>query len=185
MKGTHAAGGSAGKGLASRLVGAWLRRRGGVEGRFTLAGGRPLPAIRNEGSRILLQDVVIHPAVRLWANRGGVLRAGEGTVFMDGAEVVAWREVTIGRGVVLGPFALVMDTDLHEIPGGRLENRPVVIGDGALIGARAIILKGVTIGAGARVAPGCLVVRDVPDGAWAGGGPARVLKILEEKPNGG
>lgn len=169
------------RGLLVRLAEAWLHRRGGVRGRFFLRGGLPLPSIRNEGSEIILEEVIVHSGVRLWANRGGVLRAGKGTILMDGAEVVAWQSVTIGAGVVLGPSALVMDTDLHEIPGGTLDNQPVVIGDGAKIGARAIILKGVTIGAEATVAPGCLVVKDVPAGARAGGDPARVLKILEEE----
>jgi acetyltransferase-like isoleucine patch superfamily enzyme len=56
----------------------------------------------------------------------------------------------------------------------------VAIGKGCFIGARAIILKGVTIGDGAVVAAGALVTRDVPAEHLAIGNPAMV-KPLDER----
>ena len=49
------------------------------------------------------------------------------------------------------------------------------MGEGSQIGSGAIILPKVTIGAAALVAPGAVVARDVPDGGFAGGNPARIL----------
>jgi len=50
----------------------------------------------------------------------------------------------------------------------------VTVGDEAMVGAGAVILPQVRIGAGAVVAPGAVVARDVPDGGFAAGNPARI-----------
>ena len=54
----------------------------------------------------------------------------------------------------------------------------VTIGNGVWIGARAIILPGVTIGDRALVAAGAVVTRDVPADTLVGGNPARVIREL-------
>ena len=54
--------------------------------------------------------------------------------------------------------------------------QPVHIGDHVWIGARAVVLKGVTIGDGAIVAAGAVVVDNVPPRALAAGVPARVVR---------
>ena len=51
------------------------------------------------------------------------------------------------------------------------------IGDGVWIGARAIILPGVTIGEGAVVAAGAVVTKDVEPWAVVGGNPAKFIKM--------
>ncbi len=52
----------------------------------------------------------------------------------------------------------------------------VVIGNDVWIGAKSIVLSGVTIGDGAVVAAGSVVTKDVPSYAIVGGNPARVIK---------
>lgn len=56
------------------------------------------------------------------------------------------------------------------------EFKTVRIGNDVWIGARAIILDGVSIGDGAIVGAGAVVTRDVPDYAVVGGVPAKVLR---------
>jgi acetyltransferase-like isoleucine patch superfamily enzyme len=52
----------------------------------------------------------------------------------------------------------------------------VTIGDGAQLGAGAVVAPGVRIGAGARVAPGTVVRRDVAAGETVAGNPARTVR---------
>ncbi len=58
----------------------------------------------------------------------------------------------------------------------------VTICDDAWIGAGVIILPNVTVGEGAIVAAGSVVTKDIPARAVVGGNPARVLKVVEQKP---
>lgn len=53
---------------------------------------------------------------------------------------------------------------------------PIDIGHDVWIGARAIIMSGVSIGNGAIVAAGAIVTKDIPAYAIVGGNPARIIK---------
>jgi acetyltransferase-like isoleucine patch superfamily enzyme len=90
--------------------------------------------------------------------------------------------ITIGDGVMIGPFAVIVSSD-HELgrPGIPITSRdhvlsPVAIGDDVLIGAHAVILKGVTIGCGAVVAAGAVVSSDVEPYAVVAGIPAKIIE---------
>jgi acetyltransferase-like isoleucine patch superfamily enzyme len=54
-------------------------------------------------------------------------------------------------------------------------SRPIVIEDDVFIGARAIILKGVTIGKGCVVGAGAVVAKSVPPYSVVVGNPAKVV----------
>jgi len=112
---------------------------------------------------------------------GAVLRLGRG-VAMSGSVVCAARSIEIGEGTILGSGAMIIDNDFHEplgefgwSPNACSTARPVRIGRGCFIGARAIVLKGVTIGDRAVVGAGAVVSKDVPAGMLAIGNPARVV----------
>lgn len=55
---------------------------------------------------------------------------------------------------------------------------PVVVGDGAFVGASVTILPGVRIGARAFVAAGAVVTEDIPPATLVAGVPARVIREL-------
>ena len=57
--------------------------------------------------------------------------------------------------------------------------RPIVIKDGAWIGAGATILPGVTIGRSAIIGAASVVTHDVGDYEVAVGSPARIIKKLD------
>ncbi len=58
-----------------------------------------------------------------------------------------------------------------------------VIGNDVWIGSEAIIMPGVTIGDGAVIGTRALVTRDVPPYAIVGGNPARVIRKRFEEPH--
>ena len=57
---------------------------------------------------------------------------------------------------------------------------PVVIEDGVLVGANAVVIEGVRVGRGAVVAAGAVVIQDVPENAVVAGCPARVIKMKDQ-----
>ena len=59
------------------------------------------------------------------------------------------------------------------------ETKPVIIKDGAFIGADGIILKGVTIGKKSVIGAGSVVTKSVPDGEIWAGNPAKFIRKLD------
>jgi acetyltransferase-like isoleucine patch superfamily enzyme len=157
--------------------------------------GRPLIRCVRGGELLLEKDVRINTRVasnpvigRLRTSlavmaSGARLRVGPG-VGMSGACICAAQRVEIGDFTIIGGDVLITDTDFHTpLPGGRWSNdavgtaKPVIIGKGCFIGARAIILKGVNIGDGSVVAAGAVVSRDVPPEHLAAGNPAEIRPL--------
>jgi len=60
------------------------------------------------------------------------------------------------------------------------EYKTINVGNDVWIGARAIVLDGVSVGDGAIVGAGAVVTKDVPPYAVVGGVPARILKYRFE-----
>ena len=101
-------------------------------------------------------------------------------VGLSGVALCAGVAIEIGEGSILGSAALVLDNDFHSAAGQwswrpdyRTGARPIKIGRGVFVGARAIILKGVTIGDRAIIGGGAVVTKDVPPFHCAVGNPAR------------
>ena len=89
----------------------------------------------------------------------------------------------IGEHVMMAPECQIWtqnhDTKRQEGKpwlSGNTPEQPVTIHDGVWIGSRAIILPGVTIGEGAVIGAGAVVTKDVPDYAIVGGNPAHLIK---------
>lgn len=108
-------------------------------------------------------------------------------VGISGSTICATTSITIGDNVLIGSGCLISDTDSHPIDWeDRLYDRnektrkaPIVIKDNAFIGARSIILKGVTIGEGAVIGAGSVVSKDVPPYSIVCGNPAKVIRTLK------
>ena len=95
----------------------------------------------------------------------------------------------IGMNVMMGPEVLIYTsnhctyrTDIPMIQQGYGPVAPVDIGDDVWIGARVIILPGVTVGSGSVLGAGAVISRDVPQGAVVVGNPGRVVRYRVKPP---
>lgn len=91
--------------------------------------------------------------------------------------------ITIGDHVGIGHHVVLITTD-HEIHQshhrcGPGKSAPIVVENGAWIGAGSTILPGVTIGASSVVSAGSVVFSNVAPNKVVGGSPARPIKSLE------
>lgn len=107
----------------------------------------------------------------------------------SGIGVDCWLqgEVIIGNNVMMGPEVLIFTQnhqfariDIPMIKQGHMSPRPVIIGDDVWIGARCILLPGVTIGKGAVLGAGAVVTKNVPDWAIVGGNPAKIIRYRDQ-----
>ena len=90
--------------------------------------------------------------------------------------------IEVGRRAYLG-YEVMLCTSGHRIGpperrAGDYQADPIVIGDGAWVGARTVVLGGVTVGAGSIVAAGAVVTGDCEPGGLYAGVPARRVKDL-------
>jgi len=91
---------------------------------------------------------------------------------------VFWPElITVEDDALVGYDATIL---CHEFLRDEYRTGEVVVGEGAMIGAGAIVLPGVRVGEGARVAANSLVTEDVPSGTTAAGVPAAVVSSTAE-----
>jgi acetyltransferase-like isoleucine patch superfamily enzyme len=112
----------------------------------------------------------------------GRIEIGAGVYMNYGCSIGAMELVRIGARCSFGPYVMIMDNAFHQLePERRNEippSGPVTIGEDVWLGARVIVLPGVTIGAGAAVGAGSVVTRDVPPRSLAVGSPARVIRTF-------
>ena len=102
------------------------------------------------------------------------------SVGISGVSIVCNKEITIEDNVLIGSGCCIYDTDFHSVEYEKRVNgedtgakeKPVHIKEGAFIGARTIVLKGVTIGTHSVIGAGSVVTRSVPDNELWAGNPA-------------
>ncbi|MCU1504876.1 MAG: transferase hexapeptide repeat containing protein [Ilumatobacteraceae bacterium] len=117
--------------------------------------------------------------------RGKILRRfsiGEHCIVNVGSLFELNDSITIGDRVSIGHQVLFLTTT-HLVEGecqraGRLVSAPIVVENGAWVGARSVVLPGVTIGRGSVVGAASVVTRDVPANTLVAGAPARFVKAL-------
>ena len=106
-------------------------------------------------------------------------------VGLSSSVIVAGNSVDIGEDTILGVGAMVLDNDFHALGPGfswlteySKNSKPVKIGRGFFIGARSIILKGVTLGDRVVIGAGSVVTKDIPAYSIAAGNPARIVGTI-------
>ena len=119
--------------------------------------------------------VGVYPSCRVWAPWN--IKLGSWVAIDDEVNLYSADKIKIGTKVAISREAFIC-TASHDItkPNRPLITAPITICDGVWIGARAIILPGVTVGEGAVVAAGAVVTKDVEPWTVVGGNPAKFLK---------
>jgi acetyltransferase-like isoleucine patch superfamily enzyme len=108
----------------------------------------------------------------------GRIRIGDRVFVNSGAVIFSTVEVTLGDDVAIANEAYLTDSDSHGVEGRPAKEAPIRIGAGSWVGARAMILPGVTVGTRCLIAAGAIVSKDVPDETLVAGNPARVVRQL-------
>lgn len=131
------------------------------------------------GSRSCLWPDVVFDLDGGAGNERAVIEIGQRTSIGDRTEIHCSNRVTIGNNVLISWDVNILENDYHRSGGGESGLTSVTIEDDVWIGARAILLKGVTIGRGAIIGAGAVVTKSVPAYTLAAGNPARPIKKVD------
>lgn len=130
------------------------------------------------GDRTRLSGTIVPLQIATGAN--GTLEIGERVSINYGCSIGATQLVKIGSRTRFGPYVMVMDNSFHHLEPERRHirpsSKPVAIGEDVWLGARVVVLPGVTIGAGSVVGAGSIVTHDIPPRTFAAGAPARAIR---------
>jgi len=117
------------------------------------------------------------------------LEIGDNVSLGEYSHITCARKVVIGNGVLTGRFVLITDNshgsslteEIIRPPLARPihSNGAVIIHDNVWIGDKATILPNVIVGEGAIVAANAVVTKDVPAYTVVAGCPAKVVKMIK------
>lgn len=151
--------------------------------------------ISNCGSVRIGRGVVINSGVypnpvgtsltRIYTQNSKSIVSIGNNVGISSALIFAENEIQIDDSVLIGAETVIVDNDFHGLlylsenkRSDMKHGKKIQIKEGAFIGARSMILKGVTIGKGSVVGAGSVVTRDVPDGEIWAGNPAQFIRCV-------
>ena len=122
----------------------------------------------------------------------GILKIGDNCLFTRNCDIDITGDLTIGNGVSFAENTKVL-THNHDFFGiydddelipfsNRAHTTPLIIHDNVLIGARSIIMPGVSeIGENAIISAGSIVTKPVPANCVVSGNPAQVVNKIPPK----
>jgi acetyltransferase-like isoleucine patch superfamily enzyme len=153
--------------------------------------------IRKDGGNIFVGNDCLIEGYVVCENEVSKIVIGN-NVYIGGSTVIdCAQSVTIEDDVLISYHVTITDTDGHstqfsvrknelqafrqgKVDWNNIPTMSILIKRGAWIGARCIILKGVTIGEGSIVGAGSVVTSNVPAWHIVAGNPARVIRKIEE-----
>ncbi len=141
--------------------------------------------IKNQGELIIGRKVQMSGRIvpiEILVERGARLVIGDFTLMNYGCSLGATRCVEIGPHAIIGPYCNIVDSNYHSLdPLHRLnrpESVPVILQENVWLGARVLILPGVTIGGNSVIGAGSIVTHSIPPNVLAVGVPAEVIRGL-------
>lgn len=134
------------------------------------------------GNDCILQHEVFFNYDHFW-QPGPSIVLGDKVFVANGVEFNIRDGLRIGDGSLIGAGSFLVDHDHAVEPGksyatGCGESSPICLGRNVWVGARCIVLKGVSIGDNAIIAAGAVVTKSVPANEIWAGNPARFLRKI-------
>ena len=161
--------------------------RAKLRGRITLgenvyvAPGAELLAAKPPEQISLGSGCLIHQGALLHCY-GGQIQLGDNVsvnpycVLYGHGGLTIGNDVLIATGCVIIPANHIIDDPTKSIRAQGLRCQGICIEDDVWLGARVVVLDGVTIGRGAVIGAGAVVTTNIPPGALAVGVPAKVIR---------
>ena len=109
------------------------------------------------------------------------VKIGKNVKVMNGVLMMSAGGITIEDNVIISPNVQLISNNHDPYDRYVITCKPILIKEGALIGAGATILPGVTIGKYAIIGANSVVSKDIPDFGVAIGTPAKVIKYLDKE----
>ena len=168
-------------GESGRLVWAHARLRASITGpvdpSVVIMG---VAEVRGAGRVEVGKNLFLYPGLYLETQEPGRIVIGDDVVMSRGVHIVAFQEIVIGAGTLIGEYASLRDAN-HRFGEDQAircsghDAAPIRIGRNVWIARGVMVLPGVTIGDGAVIGANAVVTRDVAPGAVVVGIPARPL----------
>jgi acetyltransferase-like isoleucine patch superfamily enzyme len=122
------------------------------------------------------------PHVKLFIDTNGLIEVGNNFFANYNTFIYSKNDlIQIGDDCLIGPDVLIINNN-HGMAANQIirnqeeSHAPIKIGNDVWIGAKSVILPGVTIGDGAVIAAGSIVNKDVEQFTIVGGVPAKFIK---------
>jgi acetyltransferase-like isoleucine patch superfamily enzyme len=132
------------------------------------------------GSHVRLRSRIV--PIDILTGQDGLLKIGDDVFINFGCSITALQHVQIGSSCSLGPYVLIMDNNFHhmepELRNVMPDSSPVILEENVWLGARVIVLPGVTIGRDSVIGAGSVVTKNIPARSVAVGVPARIIKSI-------
>lgn len=157
-----------------------------IKGVITLRGkGKLIIGKRCKiNSSIKINPVGLSGKCLFYISKGSRITIGN-NVGISNSLFYSINNIEVQDNVLIGGGCQILDNDFHSLNyeerinnSSYIKSKPVLIKEGAFIGASSIILKGVTIGRKSIVGAGSVVTRDIPDNEIWAGNPAVFIRKM-------
>ena len=139
------------------------------------------------GSKCVLEENIAFVYAAPWEAARSAIQLGDRVFVGRGCEFNICGSIRVGNDALIASGCKFIDHN-HGVARGVPINQqpnetiPIVLENDVWLGVNAVVLKGVTIGEGAVVGAGAIVTKSVPPGEIWGGVPARKMSERPAKP---
>jgi putative colanic acid biosynthesis acetyltransferase WcaF len=124
------------------------------------------------------EGIHVYPSCRIWAPWN--LEMGDYSCLSHEVDCYNVGRITLKEHATVSQYAFLC-TATHDITdrGMNLVVKPISIGQGVWVCAKAYVAPGVTLGEGSVAGAGAIVTKDVAEWSVVAGNPARFIKNRE------